>query len=246
MNFFDYTSLNDDVVHGLTLFERVIPIVIIVCVLFLIKYQVKWFQDNKKERWIRQGLAVLMILGEISFLVWNYVHSLNGDVRFIDTLPLQLCSYAIWGVAYALFFNNQNVFKYVFVFGVISVLALIVPNLNHGVNSFRYYQLFYSHGLLLIGLFYYYQVHSITITFEEYRKSFVFLQVIIVVSLVLNGLFQTEFLFIGPGNKPIDFAWEWPYQMIQYEAVMLLFYVGTYYSTNKRLNKRGDLNRAIG
>ena len=103
MNFFDYTSLNDEVLHGLTLIERLLPLVVLILlVVGIYKYQDN-IRDFKYENRLRYIFGGLMILGEIAFLLWNYIHSLNDDVRFITTLPLQLCSYAIWGLAFVMF-----------------------------------------------------------------------------------------------------------------------------------------------
>ncbi len=229
MRFFDYTSLEDSAQHGLTLIERIIPVLIIVLIVYLIyKYKDK-IKDYKHESRIRITLGILMLFGELSFMTWNLYHHFQGNVRFIETLPLHLCSYAIWGLAFVMFTKNKRVFTTVYIFAVVSFLALVFPNLNHGVNSFRYYQLFFSHGLLLVALFYLYKIHDFYPNKKELIHSFVVLQIIIVYSLILNVLLNTDFLFIGPGNKPIDFAWDWPLHMIQYEVVMAAVYYLFYF-----------------
>lgn len=234
MGFFDYTSLNDEIAHGLTLVERLLPVFIIVFLIFLIYKFQEVIKTSKYEKTIRIVFGILMFLGEFAFITWNYVHSLDGSVRFITTLPLQLCSYAIWGLAIVMFTKNKRVFTTVYMFSIVSVLALIFPNLNHGFNSFRYYQLYFSHGLLIIALFYLYIIHDMYPTKKDYINSFIVLQIIIVYSLILNVLLTTDFLFIGPGNKPIDFAWDWPLHMIQYEVVMIaLYYI--FYRITKRI-----------
>lgn len=228
MNFFDYTSLDDTVVHGLTLIERLVPVVLLVFLAFMIYKYADRIANYKHEKVVRYVFGTLMILGEIAYLTWNYIHSLDGHVRFITTLPLQLCSYAIWGLAFVMFTKNKRVFTTVYIFSIVSVLALVFPNLNHGFNSFRYYQLYYSHSLLILALIYLYKIHDFYPNKKELVQSFIVLQIIIVYSLILNALLQTDFLFIGKGNKPIDFAWDWPYHMIQYEVVMALVYYAFY------------------
>ena len=235
MTFFDYTSLNDEVQHGLTVLERLFPILILLLVIFIIYKYKNQIQILKNERLIRYSLSGLMFFGELAFLTWNYLHSLNGDVRFITTLPLQLCSYAIWGLAIALIIKSEKLYNYLFMFGIVSVLALIFPNLNHGFDSFRYYQLYFSHGLLFVALIYLYKVHGYYPKKKDFINSFILLQGLIVFSLVLNFLFTTDFLFIGPGNKPIDFAWDWPYHIIQYEGVMGVLYF-SFYKILKKIN----------
>lgn len=228
MNFFDYTSLDDLVPHGLTLLEKTLPIILLGIVIFLIYRYQDQLRSYKHEKAVRITLGVMMLLGEIAYLVWNYIHSLDGAVRFVTVLPLHICSYAIWGFAFALFTKKEKIFNYLFIFGIISVLALLFPNVNHGFNSFRYYQLFYSHSLLMIALIYMYKVNGFYPSKKELINSFIMLQIIIVYSIILNVLVDGSFLFIGPGNKPIDFAWEWPWHMIEYEVVMLLVYYGFY------------------
>ena len=116
MGFFDYTSLEDEIVHGLTLIERIIPLLILIGIIYLIhRYHVS-IKSFKNEKIIRYVIASLMLIGELSFLTWNYVHSLNGDVRFINTLPLQLCSYAIIGLIITLILCNKKVYNYVYIF----------------------------------------------------------------------------------------------------------------------------------
>ena len=228
MGFFDYTSLEDSVVHGLTLFERLLPVIILVVVLVLINRYYLKIRNFKSERKLMYVIGALMLFGELSFMAWNYTHSLDGSVYFIGTLPFQLCSYAIWGIAFVMFTKNKKVYNYVFMFSITGVLALVFPNLNHGFNSFRYYQLYFSHSLLIIGTYYLYKVHGFYPRKKALINSFIFLQVLIVLSIGVNILLDTDFLFIGPGNKPIDFAWEWPWHMIEYELGMAVFYFVTY------------------
>jgi len=238
MGFFDYTSLEDEIVHGLTLIERIIPLLILIGIIYLIhRYHVS-IKSFKNEKIIRYVIASLMLIGELSFLTWNYVHSLNGDVRFITTLPLQLCSYAIWGLIFSMATLHKKVYTLVYMFGVVSVLALLFPNLNHGMNSFRYYQLYFSHSFLMIALYYLYKVHDFYPSKKGFIESFIFLQILIVISLILNVILTTDFLFIGPGNKPIDFAWDWPGHLFQYEAFMIVIY----YTFYKVIGKVKQLN----
>lgn len=236
MNFFDYTSLEDSVVHGLTLVERIVPIVLLGILIFLIYKYHDQIRNYKNENIIRYIFGVMMLIGEVAFLTWNYVHSLNGDVRFITTLPLHLCSYAIWGLAFVMFTKNKKIFTVVYIFAIVGILAMFFPNLNHGFDSFRYYQLFYSHTLLMLALIYLYKVHDFCPNKKELIESFIVLQIIIVYSLILNVILRTDFLFIGPGNKPIDFAWDWPWHMIQYEAVMIIVYY-VFYRILKRVKQ---------
>lgn len=234
MDFFAYTSLEDVIPHGLTLLERVLPLLMLMGVLFFIRKYRSIIRNFKSEHIIRYALAFMMMVGEASFLIWNYVSSLSGEVRFITTLPLQLCSYAIWAMAFVLIFKSKKVYNYIFIFGIISVLALIFPNLNNGFDSFRYYQLYSSHSMLMIALFYMYQVHGYYPNKQALIKSFILLQIIIVYSILLNILLDTAFLFIGPGNKPIDFAWDWPWHMIEYEIGMFVVYYCFYLLFRKR------------
>ena len=224
MGFFDYTSLDDLQVHGLTMIERLLPVILIGIIIFIIYRYQDFFKNFKHERRLRITLAILMIIGELAYYSWNIVHHNLGNVRYIETAPLHLCSYAIWGLIIVLFTKNKTIFTTVYMFAVVSVLALVFPNLNHGANSFRYYQLYFSHGLLLITLFYLYKIHDFYPVKKDFINSFIVLQVIIVYSLILNVILKTDYLFIGPGNKPIDFAWDWPYHMIQYELVMAILY----------------------
>lgn len=224
MKFFDYTSLDDSIVHGLTIIERLLPILLLLtAVIFIFKYH-NQIKSYKYERQIRYIVGGLMLLGELSYMIWNYIHSLSDQVYFISTLPFHLCSYAIWGLMIVMFTLNKKIYNFVFIFAIVGVLALVFPNLNHGFNSFRYYQLYFSHSLLIISLFYLYKVHNFYPRKKDLISSFVLLQIIIIVSIFVNITLDTEFLFIGPGNKPIDFAWEWPWHMIEYELGMALVY----------------------
>lgn len=234
MKFFDYTSLQDEVTHGLTLIERSIPIIILTTLIFILIKNRNRIIKYKYEPLIRYSIGILMLMGELAFITWNFVHSLDGEVRFIETVPLQLCSYAIFGMMYAIVFLDKKVYNYVFIFAVVSFLAYLFPNLNHGFNSFRYYQLYFSHGLLMIALFYLSKVHGFYPNKKEFIHSFIFLQLIIFYSILLNIILQTDYLFIGPGNKPIDFAWNWPWHMIQYELFFIIMYYIFYRIGNQK------------
>lgn len=240
MNFFDYTSLEDIIPHGLTLLERIVPLLLLAVIIYLLIHYKDRLQNISQTRIIDIVLGSMMLFGELSYMAWNFYHSQFDRVNFFSTLPFHLCSYAIWGTMITLFFKVDKVYKTVFVFSVISILALLFPNLNHGINSFRYYQLYFSHSLILISLVYLYSVKGYKPTKKDLKDSFIILQIIIVISLIVNVTTNSEFLFIGPGNKPIDFAWEWPWHMIQYEIVMVLFYLGVYYYLSNLLKQKMD------
>ena len=108
---------------------------------------------EEKTKWgIGIGIACLIFVHEITNnLYYNFTLGLDWQEMF----PLHMCDLSAFAIAFYFFNKNRLLFNCAFFWGVGgATLALITPDVEFGPPSPEYWQFFYGHALLLLGVFF--------------------------------------------------------------------------------------------
>ncbi|MEK9650179.1 MAG: TIGR02206 family membrane protein [Gammaproteobacteria bacterium] len=148
---------------------------------------------DKKTQWgIGIGIACLIFVHEITNnLYYNFTLGLNWQEMF----PLHMCDLSALAIALYFFNNNKLLFNCAFFWGISGAsMALLTPDIEFGPPSSEYWQFFYGHTLVLLGVFY------AVIALEErpYLKD-VF-NVIKVTLVLLAGIYIANFILGEDAN----------------------------------------------
>jgi hypothetical integral membrane protein (TIGR02206 family) len=187
---------------------------------------------NEKHRTIfRYGLAVILIVNESLWHIWNLV---TGQWSVQTTLPLHLCSVFVFLCAYMLVKHSFAIYEFAYLLGIAGALqAILTPDLGiYDFPHFRYYQVFVSHGVIVISAVYMTVVEGFRPNWQSLKRVFLWSNVYMVFVGIVNALIGSNYLYIA--HKPVtasllDMLPPWPWYILWIEAIglasMLLLYL---------------------
>ena len=95
-------------------------------------------------------LAVVLLIAEITELSLKVWHE---DMGPIGALPMQLCDWALIGVAAALWFRSQTCFELTYFWALAGTLqALFTPAIDADLPTWRQAGFFFVHSAIVIGV----------------------------------------------------------------------------------------------
>jgi hypothetical integral membrane protein (TIGR02206 family) len=202
--------------HLLTLATLIIMVVLIF--LFRMQLRIPWI-----NRTFRIGLAVILILSEISLHWWLW----RIDAWEIQhSLPLHLSSISLLLSAVLLVTKGYRLFEFTFFAGVGSALqAMITPDISaYTFPHFRYVHFFISHGGIVVANLFIVFVEGFKPTSKSVWKAFFYLNLYTCIVFLLNFSLEGNYMYIS--EKPVnpsllDYLGPWPYYLIPLELITL-------------------------
>ena len=180
---------------------HLIPILLAAAVICLIYRYRAPLLTCKGESKIRLGLALALIITEMSYY-WRLVGIPSLGPNPIDHLPITVCGWAVIFSSYMLVTKSQSLFdiSYFWLFSG-TIFALITPTVitYTGPTRFRFYQFWLEHTLGYIAVFYMIFVHKMRPTIKSAVRAYAWLSVLAVVAYVSNRI-------LGPGANYLYMA----------------------------------------
>ena len=242
--FFNYQSpYRTGIFLDLNIFEKLIPIVLIIgLAILLYKYKDVFKENPKLDKRMR------IIIGIVFTIVYSSHYVFRFALYGFDTivLPFHLCSIAMFLAILLLFTKNRTIYTFVLMAGIAGgVISLATPIIGYDSSYYRYYQFYIAHGLLLLTPLYFMFVHGYKPTGKEVRDSFIILQSIGIFMMVFNYYMGTDFMFLFLDPSKIDkfpairYFGGIPYYLVLVELVAIGYFYRTYkyitYKENKNL-----------
>lgn len=200
-------------------------------------------RTNKKQRSImRWSMAAILVINECLWHIWNLS---IGEWSLQTMLPLHLCSVLVWLCAYMLVTKNQTIYEFAYLIGIAGALqAVLTPDLGqYAYPHFRYFQVFVSHGLIIISAIYMTLVEGLIPTWASVKRVAIYGNIYLVLVFGLNLLIGSNYLFVA--HKPetaslLDMLPPWPIYILIIELLaavfILLFYAP--FAIKDRMNKK--------
>jgi hypothetical integral membrane protein (TIGR02206 family) len=184
-------------------------------------------QQRLRIRWV---MAILLVANETMWHIWNFS---IGEWSIQTMLPLHLCSVLVWLCAYMLVTKNRTIYEFAYLIGIAGALqAVLTPDLGqYAFPHFRYFQVFLSHGLIIISALYFTLVEGFRPTWSSVKRVAIYGNIYFLFVFVLNFIIGSNYLFIA--HKPetaslLDVLPPWPYYLLIIELLaaffILLFY----------------------
>src|SRR6056297_3467699 len=109
--------------------------------------------NQKYQKFISLSMAIILLLQELSLSI---VRIYWGVWEISTSLPLQLCGMAVILSAVLLITKNYQIYEIVYFWSLAgAVQALLQPNLTRfGFPHYRYFQFFFSHGMIIATAIY--------------------------------------------------------------------------------------------
>ena len=185
---------------------------------------------EKSRKIVRYTLAALLVINETTWHLWN----LNTGQWTIQTmLPFHLCSALVWLTAYMLVTRNRTIYEFAYLVGIAGALqAILTPDLGqYAFPHYRYFQVFISHGIIIIAALYMTIVEGYHPTWQSVKKTAIYGNIYLAAIFILNLLIGSNYLFVA--HKPetaslLDALPPWPVYILVIVALaavfVLLFY----------------------
>lgn len=206
------------------------PHIISLSVIFIINLLIHLFRRRLTHQIYRNGLAVLLILQEISLHIW-YVFTDTWSLAY--SLPLHLCGASIILSVILLLTKNRSIYEVVYFWGIGGALqALLTPDMGmYNFPHFRFYQFFISHGLIMTSILF------MTFVYSYRPRAFSIIRTFIITNLYMlfisgvNMVTGGNYLFIC--RKPqsaslLDYLGPWPWYILSLEGITIITFVLLY------------------
>jgi hypothetical integral membrane protein (TIGR02206 family) len=178
--------------------------------------------SRKRIRWL---LAALLVVNETTWQLWNLA---IGEWTIQTMLPLHLCSALVWLCAYMLITKNKTIYEFAYLIGIAGALqAMLTPDLGqYAFPHYRYFQVFLSHGCIIISALYMTIVEGYRPTWQSVKRVAIYGNIYLVAVFVLNLLIGSNYLFVA--HKPetaslLDMLPPWPYYIAIIELLAAVF-----------------------
>jgi hypothetical integral membrane protein (TIGR02206 family) len=203
-------------------------LVIVLLNLSLLRFRGASEATRTKLRWT---LAIILWTAESSWHIWNLA---IGTWTIQTMLPLHMCSVLIWLTGFMLIFKKYSIYEFVYFLGIGGALqALLTPDVGiYGFPHFRYFQTFFSHGLLVTSGIYMTTVEGFRPTWKSILRIFGIANIYMVIIYFVNLAIGSNYLMIN-GKPPMATimdllpAWPWyiPWLEVIALATCLLLYI---------------------
>lgn len=162
-------------------------------------------------------------------------------------LPFHLCSALVWLCTYMLISKNRTIYEFAYLIGIAGALqAVLTPDLGqYAFPHFRYFQVFLSHGLIIISTLYMTLVEGFRPTWQSVKRVAIYGNLYLLFVFLLNLVIGSNYLFVA--HKPetaslLDVLPPWPYYILIIELLaavfILLFYSPFAILDSKKTNKQ--------
>lgn len=174
---------------------------------------------------IRNSLAAGLLVVELSWHLW---HAFTGQWTIMTMLPLHLCSIMVWLSAYMLVTKNYRIYEFAYLIGIAAAIqALLTPDAGiYGFPHFRFFQVLFSHGLLISSAIYMTVLNGFRPTWSSVKRVFIGSNIYMAFVGLINWLVGSNYMFIA--YKPVtasllDVLPPWPWYILYLEGLGLFF-----------------------
>ena len=187
-----------------------------------------WGKKHLKPE--HRRIAAFILIGATlgQEVIDDIVRYLNGCWTMEHSLPLHLCSFAMFVSVYALLTKRQTAFELVYFWGLAACTqALITPDHTRWrQGAFDEFWNFLSHGLIILNVLWLVVVEKMRCRKGAWLKAFLYTNLCLIPVAALNLLIGGEanywFICFKPGvDNPMIFG-DWPYYLLGFETLTLL------------------------
>ncbi len=200
--------------------SHLIALGVILLFIVLIFISRKKFTEKKKQD-VRDTMAMILILNEIAWHLWNYFFR---EWTIQEFLPLHVCSVLVWLSAYMLFTKNKTIYEFAYLLGIgAATQALLTPDAGiYGFPHYRFFQTFISHGFIVIAALYMTFVEEMRPNWVSTIRVFLVTNVYMVAVYFINDTIGSNYLYVNakPATASIlDLLPDWPVYILYMEAI---------------------------
>ena len=210
--------------------------IISVCLILIILFLSNNFFNKDQKLKIVKILSLFMIIMTITDHSRNIM---NGLWNVSDNLPLHMCGLTNLIACSVIFTKlNKRVFEFFYFAGIIGgIQAFLTPQINNFDGStFEYISYHTSHaGIILIPIFLLTNLNY-SITKFSWFRVWVYLNIIIAFIIPFNFQIDSNYMYLASPpdvDNPLLIG-EWPYYIIFWEIIVIMFTYTLYVVSTKK------------
>lgn len=226
MTLTEFFSVQPKVIQPFKLFGRSHFAALLCLFLFIFICTVLSRNNDKIRSKYKMFLLIALPTQEIMYKIWAGI--ING-VDFKVIFSLHICSISIFLLIFTLIKYKQNIFEILYFWGLGGATqALLTPDIYvYGFPHFRFFQVFFSHGMIIATVIYFMFAERKKIRKGALKRVFVFTNLYGLIVFGLNFIFGTNYMFLN--HKPetasiLDALGPWPLYLIWMEVIMLIIF----------------------
>ncbi|WP_282044269.1 TIGR02206 family membrane protein [Winogradskyella flava] len=219
--------------------QHLLPITVAICfTVWFVKYSSKNF--NEKQR--QNAIHVFACFVSLTIVGFHSYRIGFDNYNFKTDLPLYLCSLMALLIPIFTYYRKYWMFE-ILVFWVIggTLQGTLTPDITTGFPSFDYLRYWIVHLGLLTIIFYFIFVFKMKPKLKSVLRSFLALQVYVVLMMILNYLLDANYFYLNEKPKSaslLDYFGEWPYYILVGQLIVLplflIIYLPFYLSNNRK------------
>jgi hypothetical integral membrane protein (TIGR02206 family) len=197
---------------------------------FALAAMVRRTNSGTAERIVAFSLGGLLLL---NFIVYEIYMRRQSAVSWWQTLPLQLCDWAMFVIIVAMWTGRRRWFEVAYFWGLGGTLqAIITPNLKYGFPDLRFVSFFVAHSVIIIGIIFLMLAHKYRPWPGSIVRTFICTEGYFVIVFTVDLLTGVNYGFLL--HKPEAFSLlsllsDWrPLYLLQMHGVALLVYIILY------------------
>jgi hypothetical integral membrane protein (TIGR02206 family) len=139
---------------------------------------------------------------------------------------------------------NQTIFELLYFWGLgAATQAILTPDLGvYGFPHFRFFQIFFSHGLIVAAVIYFLFVEGKRLRRGSLKRGIIYTNIYAGIVLIVNQIAGTNYMFINrtPDTPSIiDALGPWPFYLIWLELILIavfsLIYLPVFFRHRREL-----------
>ena len=187
-------------------FAHFAPILVMIGVIFLIRWKREVIRGWKHEETLRYVIAFALIISDMSYY-WRLVGMPSLGPGPVENLPIGVCGWAVIMCSFMMAGKKQGFFDIAYFWllsGSLFALATPTPLNFTGPTRFRYYQFWAEHTLGYIAIFYMIFVHGMRPTVKSAIRAYIALAVFAVIAYGVNTMIPgANYLYMArPESAP--------------------------------------------
>ena len=192
--------------------------------------------NKNYKKSILQFFAIILIM---STLLEHSRNLINGYWSISENLPLHLCGISSLIACFILFIKKNNVlFEFLFYAGIIGgIQAFLTPQINNFDGSnFEYIDYYFSHAAIIIVPIYMYAFLNYKLSKYSWLKVLLPLNILLALIMPLNFQINSNYMYLAypPAvDNPLIIG-DWPFYIIYWEFIILIFTYTTYVISTKK------------
>ena len=207
-------------------FQHLVAVFITVLSIYIFLRILERCDPEKLKRRFNVPLAILLVFQNI---LWRIIFFARGDFDVKCDLPLHVCSVTQFLLAYHLVRPSKTVFNVTYYWVIAgSTFALVIPDLQEGFPSVRFFEMFASHGLSIFTVLYLMIIQKNFPTNNSYWTAFAALNILALIDAPVNIITKGNYLYLRSvpevDFEPINWLPPWPWYILVLEIFFLIIY----------------------